>query len=141
MSDSERSWTLEIPPGWQASQDDTGVTLAKPKGRGSMRIRVTVRAHGRVTEEDLRAAAGEALQRDATLRRAKCGTFTGIRLDHASGGRHRRDWWLRAADLMLHVRYECLLADRGREDEAVDGMLATLALDPPEPKRSTTRRS
>ena len=142
MSETERSWTLELPRGWEASQDNNAVTLAGPKGRGEVHIRLTVRAKGRMTEEDLRKAAGNTLRRDATLRRATCGGFTGLRLEHQAEGRHRREWWLRAADLMLHVRYECPLADRGREDAMVDGMLATLALDPPEPKsKASTRRS
>jgi len=140
VSEDERSWTLELPRGWEASQDDAAVTLTRPKGKGAVRIQLTVRSKGKMTEQDLRAAAGQALQRDATLRKATCGGFTGLWLEHQSDGRHRRDWWLRAADLMLHVRYECSLADRGREDATIDGILSTLALDPPEPT-SRARKS
>jgi hypothetical protein len=131
MSDVERSWTLEVPRGWEASQDDAVVTLARPKGRSVVRVQLTVRSKGRMTEKDVRAAADAALGREASLRKATCGVFTGLKLEHQSNGRHRREWWLRAADLMLHVHYECPLADRGREDATVDGMLATLAIDPP----------
>jgi hypothetical protein len=132
MSESERSWTLELPRGWTASQDDSVVTLVRPRGKGKVRIQLTIRDQGRFTDDDLRAAAGADLGRNATVKKARCGDFSGLRHEHQDRGRHLRDWWLRAADLLLHVRYECSLADRGREDEAVDAILATLALDPPE---------
>jgi hypothetical protein len=54
------------------------------------------------------------------------GLFTGYGSGFAAGGEWLRSWALRAGDFPLGVVYRCSTADAGRDDAAVEWMLASL---------------
>ena len=57
------------------------------------------------------------------------GDFAGYRVEFAALGVWQRGWVLRAGGFPLDVSYSCPQAQTGRDDAAVDAMLASLRLE------------
>jgi hypothetical protein len=113
-------WSLEIPEGWRHEEDDSCTTFFHPQGLGALQIS-SYRKDQAVTDDDLREFAG-----DIPLAGVSLGHLTGFRTRFAQDDTFWTKWWLRAGCQMIHVTYNCSVANRGREDEAVDSMTETL---------------
>ena len=61
----------------------------------------------------------------------RCGAFEGFEARQPQGGVHWRLWWLEADGTPLNAVYQCPVALAGRDDVAVESMLATLKLRAP----------
>jgi hypothetical protein len=113
-------WWLEIPDGWFPSEDESCTTFCHPQGVGAFQVS-SYRKEVAVTDEDLREFAG-----DIPLAPVSLGALTGFRTRFGQDDTFWTKWWLRAGDQMIHVTYNCPLADRGREDDTVASMLQSL---------------
>jgi hypothetical protein len=114
-------WSLEVPEGWSQASDDDCTTFEHPQGVGAFQVS-SYRKDEAVTDDDLREFAGEI-----PLAAGSFGRLSGFRTRFSEDGRFWTKWWLRAGRQMIHVTYNCSLADRGREDAEVSSMIESLA--------------
>lgn len=113
-------WSLEVPDGWSRESEDYCTTFTHPQGVGAFQVS-SYRKTEAVTDEDLREFAGEI-----PLAAVSLGLLTGFRTRFSEDDTFWTKWWLRAGQQMIHVSYNCSLADRGREDAEVSTMIESL---------------
>lgn len=116
-------WSLEVPDGWSHDSDEVCTTFEHPTGVGAFQVS-SYRKDQDVTDEDLREFAGEI-----PLAAVFCGQFTGFRTRFSEDETFWTKWWLRSRQQMIHITYNCSLADRGREDAEVSSMIDSLTSD------------
>ncbi len=113
-------WSLEVPEGWSHESEEDCTTFTHPQGVGAFQVS-SHRKDEAVTDDDLREFAGEI-----PLAAVSVGRLTGFRTRFSEDDTFWTKWWLRAGRQMIHVTYNCLLADRGREDAEVSRMIESL---------------
>ena len=113
-------WSLDLPEGWHAEVDDSCVTFCHTEDVGAFQVS-SYRKDDVVTDADLKEFAG-----DIPLAAVSLAGFTGFRTRFSEGDTFWTRWWLRSGCQMIFATYNCDLADRGREDEAVAMMLDSL---------------
>jgi hypothetical protein len=113
-------WSLEVPEGWRHESEEDCSTFTHPQGVGAFQVS-SHRKDEAVTDDDLREFAGEI-----PLAPVSVGRLTGFRTRFSEDDTCWTKWWLRAGRQMIHVTYNCSLADRGREDAEVSTMIESL---------------
>ena len=113
-------WSLELPEGWRHKFEEDCTTFTHPQGVGAFQVS-SYRKDEAVTDDDLREFAGEIPLAAVSFRR-----LTGFRTRFSEDNTFWAKWWLRAGYQMIHVTYNCSLADRGREDTEVSTMIESL---------------
>ena len=130
-------WSIELAAGWSAEarvvwsgRDVDRHAAFEPPGRDALlRITRTSPSWSDLSAEDWVDSVGQinrAMRRP--VGRVRRGVFTGYRTSFATDDRAFRGWALRAGTLALDATYICPLDLAGRDDAAVDAMLATLYL-------------
>jgi len=113
-------WSLEVPEGWSHESEQDCTTFTHPQGVGAFQVS-SHRRDDAVTDDDLREFAGEI-----PLAVESVGRLTGFRTRFSENNTFWTKWWLRAGRQLIHVTYNCSLADRGREDAEVSAMIESL---------------
>ena len=120
-------WSIHLPPGWQAEEDENCVALCAEKRKGgALQISCFRKEAGKVTAEDLREFAKDDLTESVTVEQTSCGYFAGIHFRQQVDDTYFRKWFLGAENLMLLITYNAGAANHGVEDATVDAMLHTL---------------
>jgi hypothetical protein len=114
-------WSLDVPEGRSHESEEDCTTFEHPQGVGAFQVS-SYRKDETVTDDDLREFAGGSLLAAFSL-----GRLTGVRTRFSEDDTFWTKWWLRAGRQMIHVTYNCSLADRGREDAEVSSMIESLA--------------
>ena len=114
-------WSLDVPEGWSHEADEDCTTFEHPQGVGAFQVSSYSKDEA-VTDDDLREFAG-----DIPLAAVSFSRLTGFRTRFSEGDTFWTKWWLRAGHQMIHVTYNCSLADRGREDGEVGIMIESLS--------------
>jgi hypothetical protein len=120
MRHESTDWSVEVPEGWSQESEENCTTFGHPQGVGAFQVS-SYRKDETVTDDDLREFAGEI-----PLTAVSLGRLTGFVTRFSEDDRFWTMWWLRAGCQMIHVTYNCLLADRGREDAEVSRMIESL---------------
>jgi hypothetical protein len=118
-----KDWSLEVPIGWSAKEDENCTTFCHPHGSGAFQVS-SYRKGEPVSDDDLREFA-----RDISLAPVSFNRLTGFCSRFSEEGTFWAKWWLRAGRQMIHVTYNCPLADRSREDADVKAMMQSLSPD------------
>jgi hypothetical protein len=100
-------WSLEVPEGWSHESEEDCTTFTHPQAVGAFQFS-SHRKDEAVTDDDLREFAGEI-----PLATVSVGRLTGFRTRFSEDDTFWTKWWLRAGRQMIHVTYNCSLADRG----------------------------
>jgi hypothetical protein len=119
-------WTMELPPEWEAEQDDEVVVIEDEDGVSCLELSTLVREEGEVSAADLAEFSREL--RDAGMKPAavRFGAWHGEVFAHDDGEFHWREWFLRSGALFVYGAYHCLPENRGMDDAAIDEILSTL---------------
>jgi hypothetical protein len=124
--DLDPQWTVEEVP--EANGNYAFVAIRPPAKDALLRFTTFERAGveaGAWTE----AVAHVNRSRGRPVVPVSCGGFSGYRTQFTPGdGRLLRGWALHAGAFPLDVTYACAVEDAGRDDAAVEAMLATLEL-------------
>lgn len=120
------SWSVDFPEEWEIDQDEYCTSFFSPAGAGALQISAAQNETGIVTEDDLLAQAAGRAAEGITISRAAGGEFVGLTASFDRENNAWREWWLGAADILLHATYLCAVEHRGKEDEAVDAILQSL---------------
>ena len=119
-------WTLELPPEWEAEQDEDVVLIEDEDGVSCLEIVTLVREDGEVGEADLLAFSRELLDEGKEPRAARVGSCRGLLYEHQDAEHHWREWFLRHRGIFVYAAYHCLQENAGIDDAAIDAILDTL---------------
>jgi len=120
-------WTLELPPEWEAEQDEEIVIVEDEDGVSCLELSTLVREDGAVSDEDLAAFSAELRGEGLKPRAVGPGCWRGLLFEHDDAEHHWREWFLRHGATFVYAAYHCLAENRGMDDAAIDEILATLS--------------
>lgn len=123
------TWSMSIPDEWIPQETEGGVILTAEPKIGELDFTSWVRDDRDFTDEDLHEICVEQLGEDAPVVPIRCGEFGGLGTAFETEDESYNIFVLRAGPQMLFITYHCALADEGKENDAVDGILATLCVE------------
>lgn len=124
---SARSWSIDVPMGWEHETEDALDTFFDPDGVGALQFSSITKSSGDVTEADLVESIGDMKLADVPRRAAAFDPFTGYALaKQHEDGQAGQYWFLRAGPVMLFVTYFCEKSDAGKEARIVAQALGSL---------------
>ena len=119
-------WTLELPPEWEAEQDEELIVIEDEDGVSCLELSSLVREHGEVGDADLAEFSRELRDAGASGAPVTIGPWRGEVYQHDDAEFHYREWFLRCGAIFVYAAYHCLPEHRGFDDAAIDEILATL---------------
>lgn len=119
-------WSVELPSGWSAEEEEDCVTFSAKRGVGALQISAFRHNDKDVTDEDLREFAEDELVGGAKPTQVICGAFLGIEVSYTADKEFWRKLWLREGSVLLYATYNCRAEDRVAEIEAINRMLNSL---------------
>jgi hypothetical protein len=133
-------WTLSAPAGWTvrphkqaprpAPHEDPCVALVARADDAALRLFTYYDERCGSAEEATRIAARFAPRLGcSSVEQVRCGEFAGYAASQLDGDWWRH-WWLAAGPVPLDIVYVCDSPVTGRDDAAVEAMLATLRARP-----------
>jgi hypothetical protein len=126
-----RSWSIDVPKGWELETEDMLDTFFDPDGVGALQVSSLTKSGGDVTDAELIESIEDMKLADRPRAPAAFGPFTGYALEKVhDDGQAGRYWFLRAGPLLLFVTYFCDKQDAGKEARIVAKALSTLRLSP-----------
>ncbi len=120
-----KTWTLTLPKGWQAWHDEGFSSLVGPSKIGALQISARFK-NSEVDESDLIEFASDHIGEGTNPKVIQAGRFIGIEIGFSEDRTSWRQWYLRHANQMLFVTYNCSIADQGREDDSIREILSSL---------------
>lgn len=120
-----QTWSLVVPDGWLASDDEECVTLVASHEVGALQISAAFK-DTEIVDSDLRDFAAEHLDAGAKPRPTEAGEFVGFEIAFGDDERFWRQWFLRNGHQLLFVTYNCDPDSRGVEDGPIRSALASL---------------
>ena len=119
-------WSIAMPDGWQAESDESCTTIMSDSGVGALQLSAYQNDAGPVTIDALNEFVLEESLDAVVLTEVKRGDFEGLSTHYREAGTHWRKAWLKNADVLLYVTYNCSAGDESIEKDVVDNMLDTL---------------
>ena len=119
-------WTLELPPEWEAEQDDDVVVIEDEDGVSCLELSTLVREGGEVSAADLSEFSRDLREAGQTPLGVQVGDWRGEYFEHDDEEFHWREWFLRSGPQFVYAAYHCLPENRGMDDAAIDEILSTL---------------
>jgi hypothetical protein len=123
-----RSWSIDVPKGWEHEAEDTLDTFFDPDGVGALQFTSFTKGSGDVTDLDLFESIEDMKLAGVPRRSVAFGPFEGYALEREEPDQSGHYWFLRAGPLLLFVTYFCERQDAGKEAHLVEKVLATLRL-------------
>jgi hypothetical protein len=121
-------WTLRLPEGWTDKREGGEHLLVPPDGGPALSIR-TSKVNSALTERDLRLLAQDHIEDGYEPEKAKLGDFEGLAFRYLEDNLSARYWYVHSGRIRLEINYDCPESYQGTHDDAIDGILATLATD------------
>lgn len=121
-------WTMDLPPEWQAQQDEATVVVADSDEVGEISLTTLQPEAGEATAEDLDRLIADADLSVAEGEPVSVGDFDGRYYELEEEGEFIREWYLTGGGLLLLVSYCCDVDNREMDREAVDQILDTLTV-------------
>ena len=126
-----RSWSIDVPKGWEHDAEDTLDTFFDPDGVGALQISSLTKSGGDVTDGELLESIEDMKLADRPRTATAIGQFTGYALEKVhDDGQAGRYWFLRAGPMLLFVTYFCDKQDVGKEARLVAKALGSLRVLP-----------
>jgi hypothetical protein len=119
-------WAIELPPGWNAENEEDCVNFSAEHGVGALQISAYRHDGEPITDDDLNDFAEDELIDGTTPEDVSYGDFGGIAISYVEADRFWRKLWLRSGSLLLYVTYNCVAEDQAAEVESVNRMLSSL---------------
>ena len=118
-------WTADLPEGWEFIRDGHSVRVDLPD-QSSLTITNVDPGPSCNARKWIEAVDDIAKLRGRRSDHVVCGEFSGVYTEFAAADEWLRGWALEAAGFALDITYRCRLLDRGKEDDRIDRILATL---------------
>ncbi len=120
-----RSWSLDLPEGWQLEDADEVVSVFRSAGVGALQISAFAREKP-FTDEHLQELAEDDLNAGAVPEPVQLGGFTGFHVSVSRADSFWSKWFVRHGRQALLITYNCRAAERGSEYDEVKRILQTL---------------
>jgi len=121
-------WAIEIPEEWEAQYSEDCVSISDCDEVGCLDISALKKQQGDITEDDLRAFAGELLDKSLIPQLVECSGLSGLYFEYQEDDTAWREWYFAANDLMIYITYNCDLENKDFDVAVVDQILETLTL-------------
>lgn len=121
-------WSVDLPADWEADEEEESVSLYHPDSPGVLTLSAT-REEQDISDEYLEELLDEHLEAGADLMDAEYGSFTGVTFCYDDDEEYWCEWYLRAGPIMLFVTYNCPLDKEGEEEDVIESILESLAVD------------
>lgn len=137
-------WRLNLADGWEWEEDeelsaesendaednsDSGaVSFFHPDSAGVLSISCSEKEEGFVETTDLEDFAAELVDAGLEPKLTQVGALHGFLFEHPDEEDWWREWFLACDDLFFYITYNCPLAARGAEDDALRDILHRLEI-------------
>lgn len=118
------SWSLLLPPEWQAEQDEDGIVISDQDGVGTLEFSTMMTDDAIAGADEVSELAGA----ETPLAAVDLGGHAAWTHALVEEGSAIREWFLPAGRMLLYITYSCAEDNRGLDDAAVDEILATLSV-------------
>jgi hypothetical protein len=119
-------WSIAMPDGWQAESDESCTTLMSDTGVGALQLSAYQNEDGPITNDALNEFVLEESLDAVLLTEVKRGDFEGLTTQYREDGTYWRKAWLKNANILLYVTYNCSAGAEAIEKDVVDNMLHSL---------------
>lgn len=119
-------WIIDLPPEWQAEQEDETIIIGDEDGVGEIAITTMEKADGLVDDAELKTFTAELESDFGVGKEVIVGECDGYYFSYEEEADAVREWCLRFDNLLIFITYSCDLSNRGMDDSAVDEILSTL---------------
>jgi len=119
-------WSISLPDEWIAEEDDDAVIIFDEDEVGTIQIADLKKEGGDAQHADLMDMAEELIDQGLKPQPASMGEFTGIKFVYEEEGSFVIEWFLRCADTVLLVSYDCDIENKDMDVSMVDEILDTL---------------
>ena len=119
-------WIIDLPPEWEAEQDDETIIIGDVDGVGEIAITTMEKEEGAVTDAELCEFTSELEQEFGRGEACEVAEFSGYYFEYLDQGDAVRDWCLRCDNLLVLITYSCLEENKGMDDSAVNEIISTL---------------
>ena len=121
-------WFLELPPEWQASQEQETIVISDQDDVGEIVITTLQKEQGDVSDRELADYAAELVEQYGPGQLCQLEALEGYYFEYQEQGEAVREWYLRSGPLLLLITYCCDDDNAGMDDSAVDEILDTLQI-------------
>ncbi len=125
------SWSIEVCPGWEVTDDPEYVALERSED-GAFLLSSALKEDGDVGREDIAAFAEHEGSDWGRGRDVRFGDFSGVGYAFVEDGEHSRRWFLCHGATLLFATYNGTREALDDELEDVEAMLATLVPELPD---------
>jgi len=121
-----RTWSLEIPPPWRATQSEGIIQISQPEGVGALHISFARKRGGPVSKEEILEQIGATAPVGTDVETSVLGEFSGQSAEYVDWHTDHfwKRWFVSNRSDLLFITYTC---QRGDEDLEIPGVLDLLA--------------
>ena len=119
-------WIVDLPPEWQAEQDEETILISDEDGVGEIAITTLEKEDGDVSLHELRDFCKDVEQQFGEGQVVNVAETKGYYFSYSDDGDAVRDWYLRYDNLLLLITHSCANDNAGMDDSAVNEILETL---------------
>lgn len=119
-------WIIDLPPEWEAEQDDETIIIGDEDGVGEIAITTLEKESGDVSDAELKEFTAGVEQEFGMGEACSVAELTGYYYEYQDEGDAVRDWYLRCENLLVLITYSCLLENKKMDDSAVNEIINTL---------------
>lgn len=119
-------WIIDLPPEWNAEQDDETIIIGDEDGVGEIAITTLEKENGNVSDTELREFCQEIEQEFGKGQECEVSELSGYYFEYHDEGDAVRDWYLRCDNLLVLITYSCALDNKAMDDSAVNEIISTL---------------
>jgi hypothetical protein len=122
-------WTVELPAGWEANEEESVATLIAPNGGvGALQISTFVNEDQVVTSKTLLEFAQKEQPTGTVVHLCTVGNMPAAELIYDRDARSWRKVWMGEGHILLYITYNCRKGEERIEKDQVNFILSSLRL-------------
>jgi hypothetical protein len=119
-------WIIELPPEWEAEQEDESIIIGDEDGVGEIVITTMEKQDDIVSDEELVEFTQDLEKNYGKGTKINISELDGYYYHYREDNDAVREWCLRCDSLLVLITYSCDESNAGMDDSAVDEILSTL---------------
>lgn len=119
-------WVIDLPPEWQAEQDEDTILISDEDGVGELAITTLEKEQGLVSDEELLEYSQDVSEEFGQGQPVMVAELSGYYFAYHDGDDAVRDWYLRCDGLLMLMTYSCSVDNDGMDNAAINEIIGTL---------------
>ena len=119
-------WIIDLPPEWQAEQDEDTIIISDEDGVGELAITTLEKENLTVSDEELIEYSSDLIEAYGRGEKVRVGELEGYYFTYTEDDDAVRDWYLRYDSLLILMTYSCAADNNGMDDAAINEIISTL---------------